>query len=195
MSALPSLTETQRVRRQQRRFIKDGSVPENALIWRGNRARGKALRLWRSSVSRAFSARPRCLRVAWMLEWLFGKKGYAFPTDAFLGNELGMNQDHVQEALKDLERGGAIIRASVFVRDKPERRIWPNESILPPDTRGKVTPRRRANDPPDARGQTSQEGSNFPKTFLSRTVLEARRAAQINQQRERRTVESPEDAA
>lgn len=105
MSALPLLTDRQIVRRQQRRFISEDATPDSALTWRGNRARGKALRLWRGAVSKGFSARPRCLRVAWMLEWLFGKDGYAFPTDGFLAVELSMNPDHVQEALKDLERG------------------------------------------------------------------------------------------
>jgi len=196
MSALPStLSETQKARRQQRKFIKNGTVPNGALVWRGSRARNKVIHLWRIGTSRNFSSRPRCLRVAWLLEWLFGKDGFAYPTDAFIGRELNMTIDHVQEALKDLDRGGAIIRASVFVGGQPQRRIWPNVAIIPPDARGTVTPRQRGDIPPDARGQTSQERNYQQKLFLSRTVMEARRASQINQRRRSEDVELPEDAA
>lgn len=188
------MTDAQEVRRRQRRFIKDGRAPESALAWRGNRARSKALRLWRASVSKAFSARPRCLRVAWSLEWLFGKDGYAFPTDGFLARELAMDVDHVQEALKDLERGEAIIRASVFIDEKPQRRIWPSAALIPPDAGGIHTPRQAIDIPPDAGGQRSQEGKDHQKPFLSNTVLQARRAAEINQRRQSRGFEEAEGA-
>ena len=196
LSELPSpLTDAQQARRQQRRFIKEGRALDGALSWRGNRGRAKALRQWRTRVSKTFSARPRFLRVAWTLEWLFGKDGYAFPTDGFLANELGMDVDHVQEALKDLERGNAIIRASVFIDEKPQRRIWPSAALIPPATGGNHTPRQAVDIPPDARGQRSQEGNRHKKPFLSSTVLQARRAAVINQRRQSRGFEEPEGAA
>jgi hypothetical protein len=185
MSGLPVPKENYERQRSKRKFIPAGSYPATALVWSGNRARSKALWLWRINVSKSFSSRPRCLRVAWILEWLFGRDGYAFPTDGFIAGQIDMDVDHVQAAMTDLERGKAIIRASVFIDGRPQRRIWPSSEIIPPGAGGRDTPSGRSDIPPGAGGQNTQEGKRTPKVFLSRTVLEARRAAQINEDRER----------
>ncbi|MEY9885271.1 hypothetical protein ABIA43_006805 [Bradyrhizobium sp. USDA 328] len=168
-------------RRHRRKFIKRDGYPATALIWRGARAKSVALRKWRGGVSRAFSAQASCLRVAWILEWLFGKDGFAFPTDAFIARETGMALKHVQRALTALERSGAIVRASVFIDGRPQRRIWPCSAVIPPDVGGMATPKDAADIPPNFGGEISQEGKR--QANLSSTVLEARRAAQIREQR------------
>ena len=70
------------------------------------------------------------MRVAWTLEWLFCDDGYAFPGDTYLSRKLDIPINKIQSCLTDLERGGAIIRASVFVNGKPERHIWPSSKII-----------------------------------------------------------------
>lgn len=169
--------------RRRRKFIKRDGYPTTALIWHNNRAKSLALRKWRAAVSRAFSAQASCLRVAWILEWLFGKDGFAYPTDAFIAHETGMALKHVQQAMTALERGGAIIRASVFIDGRPQRRIWPSSLVIPPDVGGMDTPKNAPVIPPNFGGQISQEGKRHGQVYLSRTVLEARRAAQIREQR------------
>jgi hypothetical protein len=61
------------------------------------------------------------------------KKGYAYPSDAYISEMLGIQPNHVQAALTTLERDGTIVRASTFMPskgDKPQRRIWPSSEIL-----------------------------------------------------------------
>jgi len=165
----------------RRRFIREGSRPAEALIWANNRTRPHALRKWRCAVSAAISDRPRCLRVAWTLEWLFGVNGYAYPTDSFLARELGIQIKHVQAALQHLEKVGAIIRASVFVNGRPERRIWPSSAIIPPTVGNTDTPHDGADLPPVTGRQNTQEGKNTRRMFISSTANAARRDAELRE--------------
>jgi hypothetical protein len=66
---------------------------------------------------------PRVLRVAWLLQSLCLKEGSAFANDSYISDTLGIQLNHVQAALAELERAGAIVRASSFVDGKPQRRI------------------------------------------------------------------------
>jgi hypothetical protein len=50
----------------------------------------------------------------------------ALPTDPQLEQKLGIPIVKIQAALLELERAGAIARASVFVRNKAQRRIQPS---------------------------------------------------------------------
>lgn len=167
----------------RRKFIRAGSVPPMTLGWSSNRSRPLQVRRWRTAVSLAFSEHPRCLRVAWALEWLFGREGYAFATDGFLSKELSMNVKNVQAALQSLEKGGAIIRASMFIQGRPQRRIWPSAQLIPPTMGNMDTPYESAKVPPTMGRQNTQEGKVTRHTYLSETVLQARRAAQIREQR------------
>lgn len=182
-AAISAVDDGADAQRHKRKFIKRDGCPATALVWRGPRAKSVALRKWRGGVSREFSAQASCLRVAWILEWLFGKDGFAFPTDAFIARETGMALKHVQHALTALDRGGAIVRASVFINGRPQRRIWPCSLVIPPDVGGTDTPKEASEIPPNFGGQISQEGKRYGQLHLSSTVLEARRAAQIREQR------------
>lgn len=196
LSEVPSpLTDAQQVRRQQRRFIKDSVSPPNALRWFTSKQKTRLLRQWRSATSRKFAEHARCLRIAWALEWLFGKEGYAFPTDAFLSRELGMPINKVQAGLLALERKQSIIRMSVFVDGKAERRIWPSGADIHPMVGNTDTPHHAADLYPTVGRQNLQEGKRQRKAILSNTVLQARRAAEINHRRQSRGFEEPDGAA
>ncbi len=183
MSALPSLTESQKIRRQQRRFIKDGSTPQDALRWFALKQRDKALYKWRLANGKLFAEHGRCLRIAWTLEWLFGKNGYAHPTDAFLSQELGIPIKKIQSGLHALEKRGTIIRASVFVNGRVQRRIWPSKANIPPTVGNMDAPHGGSNLPPTVGRQNTQERKATQKLKLSNTALAARRSAELAEEK------------
>lgn len=123
-------------RPDRRTFVHASHTPENAVTWRTKGQRSHVLWPWREAVSRKFAERPRCLRLAWLLDHLFGDYGFAFPTDAWVERKIGLPINKVQETLLALERGEAIIRASAIVDDRAQRRIWPNSLIIPPTVGG-----------------------------------------------------------
>jgi len=182
-SPLAPLTETQRVRRQQRRFIKDGASPDEALRWFSPRQKTRSLRQWRQITGKLFAEHGRCLRIAWTLEWLFGQDGFAYPTDTFLSRELGIPIKKVQSGLLALEKGGVIIRMSVFVNGKVERRIWPSKANIPPTVGNMDTPHDGLNIPPTVGRQNTQEGKRSSRVNLSSTALAARRSADLAEQK------------
>jgi hypothetical protein len=171
-----------RVKGPRRRFIRPDVTPEQAMIWSNSREKSSQLDLWRDAVGKAFAKSARVLRVAWALEWLF-KDGFAYPTDSYLSRKLDMPVNKVQAALKALEDGGAIYRASTYIRrDQLQRRIWPSREIvrrIHPDAEGVLTPRRRRQTNPH-RGETEYSGNKrTSKTGLTYTL----RAARIDAER------------
>jgi hypothetical protein len=130
----------------RRRFLSDpADVPVKAQTWRSPSEKAGRLNLWRTAVGRHFPNSGRVLRVAWTLEWMFTTQGFAFPTDAYLARKIGIPVNKIQSALTELERAGGIIRRSVFMRGKAQRRIWPSVEIvggIPPTAGGMDTPRR-----------------------------------------------------
>lgn len=186
--------------RPKRRFVHCDHVPEKALRWSKPAERAQQLDLWRCAVGRHFASSPRVIRVAWALEWCFGAQGYAFPTDGFLERKLDVPILKIQAALLELERAGAIIRASVYVRNKSQRRIWPSSElpmvIFP--TVGKVDiPHGGVKHLPHG-GETESfnKESRFPAHRISATQQAARREAEIRQRaEERRFGGAPDDEA
>lgn len=82
--------------------------------------------------------------------------------------------------------GAVILAGGVRVElygGGPQRRIWPCSLVIPPDVGGADTPKEASEIPPNFGGQISQEGKRNGRAYLSSTVLEARRAAQIREQR------------
>jgi hypothetical protein len=124
------IAEGEQRKRWKRQFINEQETPANVIKWRTPREKAKRLASWRDEVGKTFPASGRNLRIAWSLECLFGHDGYAFPTDGYLSRKLGIPVNKIQSGLADLERAGAIVRASVFVRSRPQRRIWPSSKIL-----------------------------------------------------------------
>lgn len=167
-------------RRSRRKFIPENAIPANAATWRSPKGRAKFFHPWRQAVGRKFSGSPRVLRVAWTLEWLFGKDCYAFATDSYLARQLGVLENNVQEALKDLEENGAIIRRSVLTNDKKaQRRIWASNEIvgvIPPTTRGVDTPYGGVKIPPVIGGQKTYRNTDAGLTLTQR---QARMSARI----------------
>jgi hypothetical protein len=116
--------------RKWRRHFEAGT-PNEALTWNTAPQRSRRMFAWRLAVMNRFDSSIRVVRVAWLLDSLCQKKGYAYATDSYVGKTLGMDLRSVQKALTELERAGAIARASLFVEGKPERRIWPSTKIIP----------------------------------------------------------------
>jgi hypothetical protein len=131
--------------RQKRKFLilPFGVHPDRALLWtaRNYPQRNELLQSWRSAVSRTFPANARAIRVAWALETLFHKFGYAFPTDARLAKETGIGINHVQEALHILDGGGAIIRVHRPNGEQMQRHIYPASTLIDAQVGGVTTPR------------------------------------------------------
>jgi hypothetical protein len=128
-------------------------IPEEALTWKTARQRSARMFAWQIAVMTKFNSSHRVLRIAWLLSSLCQREGYAFPTDSYISKTLGIKLNHVQAALAELARAGAIVRASVFVDGKPQRRIWPSTKIIPPTAGGMDTPHGRTQDTPTAGGQ------------------------------------------
>jgi hypothetical protein len=172
-------------KRWKRRFIDERATPAKALSWRTPGEKAKRLDNWRVAVGKTFSESARVLRIAWALEWMFGKEGFAYATDSYLGQKLGIPVNKIQSGLTELERAGAIIRASVFFKNKAQRRIWPSSQILrsiPPMAGGMDTPH-------DGPIHTPHEGGTEylvrtpSKQFrrFSATLDDARKSAEIRE--------------
>jgi hypothetical protein len=165
----------------RRNFVHASHTPPDALAWRTPAQRNKALWPWREAVNRKFAERPRCLRVAWLLDCLFGEDGYAFATDSWFERKICLPVNKVQEALLALEQGLAIIRASAIVEGKAQRRIWPSSLIIPPTVGNMDTPHRGCEIPPTVGRHTQYYRKSSQKNGLSTTALAARRAATLRE--------------
>jgi hypothetical protein len=179
--------------KSQRKFIPLNATPPLALKWVTNGERKDALVSWMVATGRKFAESPRCLRVAWALHGLVGKTGYAFATDAFLSKQLGIPPKKIQEALHQLDKGGAIIRCGVFTKTgRDERRIWLSsenisEEETPPTMGDTDTPHDRSFLPPTMGRQKYKKGNDSLNASSGSTRFLARRAAEINEQRSLRT--------
>jgi hypothetical protein len=173
--------ETAKPRHRRRRF--EAGIPANALTWKGRAEKAKRMNEWRDAVGKVFPESGRILRVAWALEWLFGVDGFAYPTDGFLSAKLGIPVNKIQKTLTDLESEGAIIRASVFVQGRAQRRIWPCVDIvkrMPPTMGGVDTPHKGARGTPyDGGTEYLRKGTGGQARQFTRTLQAARQAADI----------------
>jgi hypothetical protein len=165
----------------RRTFVHASHTPENALTWRTKGQRSHVLWPWREAVNRKFAERPRCLRLAWILDFLFGDDGFAFATDAWFERKIGLPINKVQETLLALERGEAIIRASAIVDDKAQRRIWPSSLIIPPTVGDMDTPHPGTKTPPTVGGHTKYYRKNSRENGLSTTARAALRDAELRE--------------
>ena len=125
-------------------IISDGEVPEGALSLR--ELRDPPLRdAWRVATSHHFVRYSRCIALAWRLDQLVNRDGYAFATDAYLARKTNLLRTKVSEALGQMEIGGAIIRAHVDVGQQwMQRRIFLAREIISTmmvDTPSRYTPR------------------------------------------------------
>jgi hypothetical protein len=104
-------------------------APDTALTWQSPAERNKVLSTWRRAVFWRFAAKPRSLRLAWVLRDLFHVRDcYAFPRNSYLAAEAGPRK--VQETMAALEHGGAILRATIRVAGKRRRVIYPGAAVV-----------------------------------------------------------------
>jgi hypothetical protein len=100
--------------------------PLHALFWRSNKEKAHKLHAWGLGIRYGCPEHNRAQKVAWVLEHLFGKYGYAFCSDAYLGVQSSVPTKYVANALATLESMGGILR--FHVKELPEemrRRIYP----------------------------------------------------------------------
>lgn len=182
--------EGEEPKRWKRQFVDEHTTPPSAITWRTASQKAKRLEVWRDEVGRAFPESGRILRLAWALEWLFSHKGFAYATDGFLSQKLAIPVNKIQSCLTELERSGAIVRASVFVRGRPQRRIWPSSKIvksIPPTMGGIHTPHDRACDTPHNGGTEYLRKKPSPRVHrISSTADAARREAELREEAARR---------
>jgi hypothetical protein len=125
--------QASRSQAQGRRVMTD-TGPSGALTWGSSAERNRQLTRWRRAVFSIFGDRPRVIRVAWVLSDLFNiKRGYAFPSNAYLAEETNMAVNKLRATLGILESGGAIIRAEVInpATGQTQRVIHPATAIIP----------------------------------------------------------------
>lgn len=183
----------------KRVFIRETDRPAAAMTWRTAGEKAKALQSWRIATGRTFPEAARVLRVAWALEWLFGREGFAYATDGYLEKELIIPIKKIQAALQDLERAGSIIRASVMVRGRAQRRIWPSSVIVDrifPATGNMDTPHGGSKPFPIVGGQNTLRKQTSFRVRNSRSLLDTVRLdAEIRERRlaARSSAPSPSD--
>jgi hypothetical protein len=149
------------LRKWKRKF--EAGTPADALTWKTSKQRSKRMFAWRVAVMNKFDSSVRVVRVAWLLDCLCWKEGFAYATDSYISKTLGTPLNKVQQALAELEKAGAIIRASSFVDGTPQRRIWPSTKIIPPTAGGIHTPRDDRGDTPHGGGTDSIEHKTTPR--------------------------------
>ena len=155
-------------------------APDTALTWQSPAERNKVLSTWRRAVFWRFAAKPRSLRLAWVLCDLFHVRDcYAFPRDSYLAAEAALLPRKVQETVAALEHGGAILRATIRVAGKRRRVIYPGAAVV-------ERAARHAH-----RGASSNKRKNTPRA--PRTQREVAQAAA--ELRERNARERTADAA
>jgi hypothetical protein len=166
-------------------------TPKDALTWKSARQRSIRMFGWQVAVSTEFPTSVRIVRIAWLLSLLCQKAGYAFATDAYISETLGIPLNKVQQALTELERAGAIVRASSFVDGIAQRKIWPSTKIIPPTVGGMDTPRDDRVDTPHSGGRDSIQYTRPQKSSrISSTAEDAKRDAE---RRERRRATASDD--
>ncbi|HEY6734354.1 MAG TPA: hypothetical protein VI256_11255, partial [Roseiarcus sp.] len=166
-------------------------TPKDALTWKNARQRSIRMFGWQVAVSTEFPTSVRIVRIAWLLSSLCQKEGYAFATDAYISETLGIPLNKVQQALTELQGAGAIVRASSFVDGIAQRKIWPSTKIIPPTAGGMDTPRDDRVDTPHGGGRDSIQYTRSRKSSrISSTAEDAKRDAE---RRERRRATASDD--
>jgi hypothetical protein len=153
----------------------------------------------RMAVRRDDNVRQQCQSCSYRVaaQLAVPERGLRLPTDEYISKTLNIPVNKVQEALKQLETAGAIVRASSFVDGKPQRRIWPSTKIIPPAAGGIHTPRDDRVDTPHGGGTDSIETPRTRRTSrISTTAEAAKRDAERREQREqqRRGTASGDDS-
>jgi hypothetical protein len=170
----------------------EAGTPADALTWKTPKQKYKGMFAWRVAVMVKFVGHDRPVRIAWLLDCLCWKEGFAFATDSYISKTLGIPLNKVQQALTQLERAGAIIRASSFVDGKPQRRIWPSTKIISPATGGMDTPR-------DGRGDTPRNGGTdslqYPTTPRRGRISATQQAARLDAERREEAAKRRQDTA
>ncbi len=180
-------------RRRVRVLKAEDCPPSKALVWTNPTEKTQALGSWRRAVIRLFGNFGRTLRIAWTISELAGQKGYAFPSDSYLSQDVGIPVSKVQESLTLLERADAIYRVHVGAT----RRIYLNKRIidvvaLPPTAGGRASPLLRGGTlPSEAGGQRNKERGTSVRAGRRPSTADAARLAAEHRERTRNGEKPP----
>ena len=146
-------------------LIGPNAIPGGAVTWQSPAERQRLLNAWRQAVLLAFNRDARVIKVAWIIRDLM-EGGYCYASDRYISQQSGVPLNKVAVALADLERAGAIVRATTLKGRERERRIWAASRIMP--------------DPPPAAGGQNNKGQRArthsplgASTALSNAALDA----------------------
>ena len=168
------------LRKWKRKF--EAGTPADALTWKTSKQRSKRMFAWRVAVMTQFGTSARLLKIAWLLDCLCWKEGYAYATDSYISKTLGLDLRNVQRALIKLEEAGAVIRASSFVDGKAQRRIWPSTKIIPATVAVMDTGHGGPRDTGHGSRTDSLEYTTTPRTGrISSTQQAAKREAELRE--------------
>lgn len=115
--------------KRKRTIVHRSHVPDGALRWSGRAEKAERLMSWRRGILRHFRGKGTALGVAWELQGLFSDDGFAYPSDGFLAEVVGVPRNRIQAVLAEMEKVGAIVRAHAIVGRKVERRIFPGAKV------------------------------------------------------------------
>ncbi len=135
-------------------LIGPNAIPGGAVTWQSPAERQRLLNAWRQAVLLAFNRDARVIKVAWIIRDLM-EGGYCYASDRYISQQSGVPLNKVAVALADLERAGAIVRATTLKGRERERRIWAASRIMPdppPAAGGPPTPRHGTNPTPRGGG-------------------------------------------
>jgi hypothetical protein len=171
----------------KRRF--ERGPPKEALTWKSRPQRAARMIAWRRANIPKLRGKASLLSVAWCLDGLCWKHGYAFVLNRTISEITRLQINHVQAALVELERTGVFVRASVYVeKGKTERRIWPSTQNLPTPRFGVPPhPEIRSRCHPEIWGPDSKRSVRTPNHGrISTTAAASKRDSEV---RERRAAE------
>jgi DNA-binding MarR family transcriptional regulator len=173
--------------------------PRDAIPAAGDRERAAMLYAWRDEVFRQFGQQARTVRVAWVLVDLAAKNGYAHASDGWLAKATKVASNHVNAALRALERAGLIAKRHVMNGTAiAERRVWLLQTEYPktvyrdqPETGEKPYPKsglQKLNTNPRSQGRRDN-GRETATMRAARMAAEARARAEARKrgEDERRT--------
>lgn len=117
-------------------------LPETAIRWKNNEARGRQLEQWTSAFMRVFGTQARALRLGWIIKDLAAGRGHCFAGNEYLSDRTGLSIKRLDELLTAFERAGAVVRTGIATRKGRVRKIYLSVDIIaanPPKTGGLQT--------------------------------------------------------
>lgn len=174
-------------RRQHWRLAQNDETPVGALQWATPSGRSNALRRWREAVFKVVGSAGATLKVAWCIEGLSARMGYARARDAYLASVTGLSQKAIERALTSLDRAGAIVRAHIRKPDGSlSRRIFLGWAVIganPSKSDGTQSPKFGGEVPAKSGGPNLRESSPSVSTVQNSPPTSWRQVSDVHRKR------------